>query len=212
MRKMGFFSALPKGTMALCLLVAAQVAFSDGAWAEPQLGRSHQCASPAEAQGRDASIQMGFTITTQGTVADLVVLNSSGYSDLDQDATDCVRGWIYRPAMVEGNPVAAPWLATVRYGNPLPESAAIEQIYSDIQTCVKASGVLQRLPAGPSAVTELQLVSTSPKTMDMHHFRPSRSVALDNKVIECARASPALAGVQAELNGRTKVLSIRWVI
>lgn len=213
MKNFGFLFTLSKAAIAVCLLVAAEIVFPNIAWAKGMgVGHPHQCPIPEFAEGRDASVQMGLTITTQGAVTDVVVLNSSGYADLDQAAVDCVREWTYNPAREGGNPVAAPWLANVRYGNPPPEPAIFEQLFSDVRACVQTSGILDHWLAGPSAITELQLTSSSPEKTDMHHLRPSGSAALDDKVVECVRASPALAGIAAALGGRPKVLSVNWSI
>jgi TonB family C-terminal domain len=58
---------------------------------------------------------LGFTITTEGTTADVKVKVSSGDQSLDEAALTCARQWIYKPAMKDGKPVAVPWKAEVRW-------------------------------------------------------------------------------------------------
>ena len=61
--------------------------------------------------GKSGETTVHFTITTQGTVSDPSVVNSSGDPDLDSAALLCMKAWLFKPATVNGQPVAASWTA-----------------------------------------------------------------------------------------------------
>ncbi len=63
-----------------------------------------------------------FIITVGGTVADPIVVRSSGYPDLDDAALMAVRGWHYQPATMDGKPIAVRTEANIRFEltNPDP--------------------------------------------------------------------------------------------
>ncbi|HTW33998.1 MAG TPA: energy transducer TonB [Rhizomicrobium sp.] len=64
---------------------------------------------------------VGFKITTDGAVTDVIVLSSSGYDMLDQAALQCAAKWRYKPAKQDGVPIAVPWRAVVQW-TPAPAS------------------------------------------------------------------------------------------
>ncbi|MEI9931647.1 MAG: energy transducer TonB [Rhizomicrobium sp.] len=57
--------------------------------------------------GEQGSVRLGLTISATGEVTGATVVQSSGFADLDQMATDWVIGhWKYKPATHDG--VAVP--------------------------------------------------------------------------------------------------------
>ncbi len=83
------------------------------------VGKPHVCIEyyPVEAvrNGVQGMTTVGFTITTQGTTANVHVSVSSGDKLLDDAALTCASTWLYKPAMKDGQPVAVPWKADVRW-------------------------------------------------------------------------------------------------
>ncbi len=79
----------------------------------------HACTNPYPPAAQRRNIQgtttVAFTITPLGTVANLVVAQSSGNSDLDAASISCVRTWIYKPAERGGQAVAVPWKAAIQW-------------------------------------------------------------------------------------------------
>ena len=59
--------------------------------------------SAAKAAGIQGVVQLSTIIGTDGTVQELNVL--SGPPELTQAATDAVKQWVYRPTLLNGNPV-----------------------------------------------------------------------------------------------------------
>ena len=82
-------------------------------------GAPHSCLSyypPAEAQAHvEGRTLVAFTIKTDGTVTDVSVARSSGNSDLDNAAMTCVKTWLYRPVLQNGQAVELPWKAFVNW-------------------------------------------------------------------------------------------------
>ena len=58
---------------------------------------------------------MLVSVNTQGTVSDIRVRTSSGYSDLDQSALTTVRRWRFRPAQREGMNVGCDVAVPIRF-------------------------------------------------------------------------------------------------
>ncbi|HEY1632323.1 MAG TPA: energy transducer TonB [Rhizomicrobium sp.] len=63
--------------------------------------------------GTEGKTVMRFTITPQGSVADISVQESSGNAELDNASLVCAQTWQYRPATQDGVAVADNWVAQV---------------------------------------------------------------------------------------------------
>ncbi len=66
-----------------------------------------------------------FHIGIDGRVKDLLVLETSGFTELDQAAMSCASTWLYTPATKDGQPIEVPWGAKVSFhlsvkGTPPP--------------------------------------------------------------------------------------------
>jgi len=83
------------------------------------IGRPHVCLAmyPADAQIEHAqgTVTVGFTITMEGTTGDHHIIKSSGYTALDDAAVACTVSWRYKPAVKDGQPIAVPWKAEVKW-------------------------------------------------------------------------------------------------
>jgi protein TonB len=82
------------------------------------IGRAHVCGRdyyPALSLrlGETGTTTLSFHITTDGSVRDIGVTNSSGSQRLDEAAVRCASTWHYRPAIQLGVPVEVPWQAKV---------------------------------------------------------------------------------------------------
>jgi|SRR5579862_4464853 len=90
-----------------------------GITAPVSIGASHSCTSqyPAIAQrlNQQGTTTLRFTVNTDGSVSNVDVANSSGHDALDRAAIRCASSWRYKPALVGGQPVSAPWTAIVRW-------------------------------------------------------------------------------------------------
>jgi len=83
------------------------------------VGKTHECQSkyPALAMrlGHEGTVLLGMTVQTDGSVANVHVVQSSGHDELDQGAVSCASSWHYKPSTQGGQPVAAEWKASVKY-------------------------------------------------------------------------------------------------
>jgi TonB family protein len=63
---------------------------------------------------------IAFRITVGGTVRDIAIVQSTGSPRLDLASVMCATHWTYRPAMVNGQKVEAPWRAQIvwKMGEP----------------------------------------------------------------------------------------------
>jgi protein TonB len=59
----------------------------------------------ARSRGVEGSVAIEVTVLADGTVSDVRVVRSSGAAVLDRAAVRAVRGWAFRPATVNGEPV-----------------------------------------------------------------------------------------------------------
>jgi protein TonB len=66
----------------------------------------------------EGTTQVSFKVLTDGSVGDVTVAKSSGYSRLDEAAISCVGHWRYTPAKQDGNPIEASWQANVVWKVP----------------------------------------------------------------------------------------------
>ena len=62
--------------------------------------------SSARRMGEQGRVKLDVHVGVDGAVIDVQVRESSGSAALDRSATEAVRKWRFRPAMVDGQPVA----------------------------------------------------------------------------------------------------------
>lgn len=61
----------------------------------------------ARRRGWQGTVRVRVIISEQGSVREVQLVESSGYSQLDEAALSCLRSWQFSPALREGYPVAA---------------------------------------------------------------------------------------------------------
>jgi TonB family protein len=54
-----------------------------------------------------------FTVTAKGQVTNPSIVRSSGGDHVDEAALECIRQWVYAPALRDGNPVDQPWATEI---------------------------------------------------------------------------------------------------
>lgn len=83
------------------------------------VGRKHECMSGYPPVSRRLSEQgtvgVKYVISETGQVTSASVEKSSGYSRLDEAATQCVRDWRFKPATQGGRPIATTNQVIVSY-------------------------------------------------------------------------------------------------
>ncbi len=83
------------------------------------VGRRHDCTSGyppiSRRLGEQGKVMIQFVVNADGSVSNVKVDRSSGYSRLDNAATMCVGYWRYKPAMQGGKPIAVTTKALVTY-------------------------------------------------------------------------------------------------
>lgn len=92
-----------------------------GITAPASIGVAHVCPqerwypSIAVRLGQQGTTTLAFRIQTDGSITDITIAQSSGYSSLDDAAVRCASAWRYRPAMENGQAVVVPWKAFVKW-------------------------------------------------------------------------------------------------
>jgi len=83
------------------------------------IGKPHVCMQDYPAisvrLGEQGTTTLGFTITADGHVENVHVVNSSGSDRLDHAAVNCAESWRYKAAVRDNQPVAVPWKADVKW-------------------------------------------------------------------------------------------------
>lgn len=78
------------------------------------------------------AVLLKFVVTPQGTVENPVVVNSSGFADLDAAAIEAVKTWRYKPARKGDVPIAVQIEANVRFqlrgDDGIPTGLAMEMV------------------------------------------------------------------------------------
>jgi protein TonB len=87
---------------------------------------------PPEAlrENAEGETTLSYTIEIDGSIKNITVFKSSGNDMLDQAAIQCATNWTYKPAMRNGQPVAVPWKAKVRWAiGRVPQQADGEVVF-----------------------------------------------------------------------------------
>lgn len=195
---------------AIALVAAAICAASAYGGAGPT--KPHTCTGPAEwnAQGIGGEVTLAFTITAQGTVTDVRVLDTSGYPEMDARAMECARDWEYRPVVKDGVAVATPWRTVLMMGDvptAMASKRAREPLKRDIHDCVLAAGTIDPSP-DVQETTDIRVIFPRTGKPIVKIELSTASEALTRVVETCANRSPALAG--AGRPGTTALLSFNW--
>ncbi|HEX3432086.1 MAG TPA: energy transducer TonB [Rhizomicrobium sp.] len=90
-----------------------------GITAPVSIGRSHNCEEEYPAMAvrlnQQGTTTIRFMVNADGSVSNVHVAKSSGHEMLDDAAIRCASSWRYRPALQNGQAVAAPWMTDVRW-------------------------------------------------------------------------------------------------
>lgn len=90
-----------------------------GISAPVSIGGSHSCENEypptAVRLNQEGTTSIKFTVNTDGSVSDVHVVGPSGHDTLDAAAIRCASSWRYKPALENGQPVAAPWTTDVQW-------------------------------------------------------------------------------------------------
>jgi TonB family protein len=93
------------------------------------VGVAHNCDryQPADLSfGYDGRTTLRFNVMPTGYVSDIQIAKSSGNTELDNLAIDCVSHWKYKPATVDGRPIQKAWEAAVVW-HILPRGTVIQK-------------------------------------------------------------------------------------
>lgn len=71
--------------------------------------------SPAPAEEEEVVVTAAFLVTTEGGVAEIAVVESSGHDLLDRAAVEAAEKWRYLPARRDGRVVAVRLRRAVRF-------------------------------------------------------------------------------------------------
>jgi periplasmic protein TonB len=84
---------------------------------EPHLIQRVNPDYPPEAQrrGTEGSVEVSFTVTPDGKVSDVIIVDAEPSDIFDRAAVDAVRRWRYEPKKVGGVPVEAHMQARVQF-------------------------------------------------------------------------------------------------
>lgn len=156
--------------------------------APSSIGAPHVCMqdypAAAVAAHQEGTTTIGFTITEAGATTNIHIVKSSGFPLLDDAATSCASNWRYRPAIKDGQPIAVPWKAEVKWVLHGGEGLVVAPKPLPPRSCKKPHGIT--MPAG--AITMLSvLVSTDGKVKDAKVVVSSGNEALDAAATKCAQ-------------------------
>jgi TonB family protein len=155
--------------------------------------------------GEQGVVTVKFTITVGGTVADLSVVKSSGFADLDDAALTAVKAWRYKPATKDGKPIPMPSETNVKFeltdnngypmGLPYVELDMTTADYPSDALAAKEEGkvwvgilvsedgeVISAAMVKPSS-SRLLNAASMPLAMKRWHFTPA---TLDGKPVKSA--------------------------
>lgn len=82
------------------------------------IGRQHECGSKFYPEvsmrlNEEGVTTISFHIMTDGSVSNVVIAKSSGFSRLDEASIPCATRWHYTPKTVDGVPIETDWQANV---------------------------------------------------------------------------------------------------
>lgn len=83
------------------------------------VGRPHVCQQNypevSVRLNEEGTTTLSMKVMADGSVSNVTVAKSSGYSRLDDAAVSCAGRWHYKPASQDGNPVEMNWQANVQW-------------------------------------------------------------------------------------------------
>lgn len=212
--------------------LAATAACADPVQTSPQpVGIAHICLDryPAAAarEGQQGQTMLRFYIAEDGSVHDIVVVNSSGSAQLDQASIDCITPWTYKPATWDGQPIAVMWKAQIDWflhqnedgpekeETPPPGAVWTEPVAvpGEQHSCENSSSVLSTkqhpvdMPWPQEASTVAYTIGEDGSTRDATLTHSSGSTVHDGYALSCVKDwhyRPALHD--------GKPVAIRWFV
>jgi TonB family protein len=103
-----------------CAMISVVPAAAQAEPAKPTpTGAPHVCSdnypATAVAANAEGTTLLEFTVTANGTVANVKVAKTSGNAELDAAAVQCASAWRYDPVLQRGKPVEVAWKANVQW-------------------------------------------------------------------------------------------------
>jgi TonB family protein len=134
----------------------------------------HGCSgypSLAAANRSGGTVIMGFKVTAQASVADTVVVQSSGNAELDSATLMCAKSWLYKPATKDGKPVEVSWKegeceAWYAIGSKRPARSVLLTFSVETDGSVKDTAVIQS-SGNPD------IDADAVKCLGQRHYRPA---------------------------------------
>jgi TonB family protein len=124
-------------------LALASAAYGAESITKPIAWGDHACTYPVRPayQNFPPPTTLTFLVTAEGTTKDIAVKNSSGRPDYDAFAAHCAMVYRYKPATVNGKPVAYQWTVSFDWQNLgwAPESVEAWPGMRNIQEDVRDS-------------------------------------------------------------------------
>jgi TonB family protein len=91
-----------------------------GAKAETTVGRPHHCQLENLPLTAEGLARVAFTVKTDGTIENPVIIETSGDPRVDAASLRCVTRWLYKPATRDGVVYAAQWDAYIAWSPKTP--------------------------------------------------------------------------------------------
>jgi TonB family protein len=127
--------------------------------------------------------RLRFTISTEGSVEDSAVVQSSGNANLDKLSLQCVRGWRYVPASQDGKPVAVKWETNIVWKAPEPPPFA-----EPPRDCLKSYPVKASDLSGIDGTTEVTFDIIHGEVKNAAVTHSSGNAAMDKSALDCVNS------------------------
>lgn len=154
-------------------------------------------------------VALAFVVKADGTADKVSVLNSSGYSDVDDMEVAHVRCLHFVPAKKDGVPVDVPSRLEIVTGQSPVNPASVRKLWEEARVCARRAIDPARL-AGFFGITDLNIALDAGHPPIVTVLNSSGDGDLDAKALACVRGSPVLASAMAEVRGPKYVLWITW--
>lgn len=103
-------------------------------------------------------------VDERGLVTDMQLTHPSGYADIDKNALDSIRRWVFWPAMRYGKPVAGSLRIPITQGRPsLPETWGP---LTDPKPTDWRNQTAAAIPASPASSPAVAMNTTAPEAFD----------------------------------------------
>jgi len=125
---------------------------------------------------------MAFTVTSDGSVKDMVIDKSSGNADLDAATIRCVAQWHYMPAKRDGVAIETPWKAAIQW------KLRGGSDYRLAARCAHYHALTAQMVTGIDGTTALTFRAMPDGTLsNVAVARSSGDASLDDAALRCLR-------------------------